>query len=261
MNRKNIKRQFASEEHKRLLDLVEKIDELLEVDGVEEVDSSVFLDQMEEQFSFDRSVDRLRNRIEMASPDVKNRLDDLAHFLDNEFPWIDESCDQQQTTERSIKRALADEITKLFFDTSLMLYALGWNGPAIIELHSILERRALERVIELLLLPERQELVFKIFGRSTLSDLVSYLKDYGVLSDEDVKFTSSLAALRNGLAHKNITKIANAVYSGRDLKEVDIDWVLSNIDYIPFSIPAIKLFLKIEGFEERIWANVEDEES
>ena len=258
MKCENIKRQFALEERERLLDLIGKLDVLIEGSG-DEVDSDAIMGQLEIQFSFAQSADWLRVRIEKELPSVKSRLDDLVRALDSEFPWIDETCDFQQARERAVKRLFAHEVTKLFMDTSLVLYALGWNGPATIELHSILERNALERLIGLVLLSDRQEIGFKVFGRRTLPELASMLQDCGVLDREDVKFAQKLNSLRSGLAHKNVTAVANAVLSGQELLVADIDWRMSNIDYIPFAVGAVHLFMKIEGFEQMLWESVGEE--
>jgi len=135
-------------------------------------------------------------------------------------------------------------------DSSLILYALGRNGAAIVELHSVLERQAIEKLAKLILLPEKIDIGRRTLDRLTLKDLASMLQDCGILNKDDIKFVEKISKLRNGLAHRNPTGISNAMLSGQALLEVEIDSVLSELDYISYTIAAIRFLIKVLDWEE-----------
>jgi hypothetical protein len=110
------------------------------------------------------------------------------------------------------------------FGGPLLLYAIGMNTAAILELHSILERFALRDVSRILANPSQRPTVKKILERYTLPDLARILyHNLDILDEEDMKYTKNLNKLRNGIAHRNERVISNALLSGRNISLLDID--------------------------------------
>ena len=250
-NKENIKRRFALQERDKLLDLVGAIDTVI-ASGIEETESRALLERMKTQFAFTQSINWLKSSVDGRLPDIEHRIDGLATALEAKFPWPDETSNLKQLAERVVKQIVAQQVTQLFLDTSLVLYILGWNGPAIIELHSVLEREAIEELVVLLFQPDKIEIGYRVMGRRTLQELAPLLQECGVLDDDDIKFVQRLGKLRNGLAHKNAQLISNVVFSGKEIGVGDIDWAISNVDYIPLAIDAICLLMKVKGIEREI---------
>jgi uncharacterized protein YutE (UPF0331/DUF86 family) len=248
--RKNIKRELAEKERERLLKEVENIDAVL--DGkMSEEESLALLNRINQIFSFDDSVSWLQPFIEDNLSDIQARLKSLVDAFDSEFTTsfsVDNLAEEEQV--KYFRRAKAKFLVNLFIDGSVLLYALGRNGAVLIELHSIVERQAIEALSEQILLPEKIEIGLKLIERLTLPDISLMLRDCGLIDNDDVKFAQRLNKIRNGLAHRNTKVISNAVYSGRKVSDVSIDFVMEEVDFIPFAVGAVKLLVKLIDWDE-----------
>ncbi len=131
-----------------------------------------------------------------------------------------------------------------------ILYALGRNGSAIIELHSILEREAIEKLARVIIVPEHIDIGRKSLERLTLQDLAFMLHDYGTLNRDDVKFAEKLSKLRNSVAHRNLKGVSNAVLSGQEIRDTELNAILAEVDYISYAIRAIRFLAKILDWDE-----------
>jgi hypothetical protein len=132
------------------------------------------------------------------------------------------------------------------FDVPLILYAIGINGAAIIELHSILERFAIRELSYYLSEPSKKLILYKILERSTLPYLAQILhEDLGILDSDDLKHAKQLNALRNGIAHKNPKPISNLFLSGKDISFLNIDYEMSKIDCLPQLIDSIRFMINL----------------
>lgn len=247
----NLKRKLLLEERRRLLDEIGRLDVLLEGE-LDSEETSVLYEQVTRSFSFKESVDWLQPFIEHSLSEVEDRLNEFVNALENEFPGPNDLYDLfQQNPDMLLERARVNIILKLFIDGSLILYAFGRYGAAIIELHGTLERQAIERLTKLILLPERVEIGLKAIERHTLPDVTIMLRDCGILDKEDVKFAQKLNRLRNGLAHRNAKVVSNVLLSGQGLLDADLESAVSDSDYIPLAIGTIRLLTKIlEWYEE-----------
>ncbi len=146
-------------------------------------------------------------------------------------------------------------VVGIFLHSTLLLFAVGLNGSAIIELHSVLERIAVIQTAKYLAIPSKRTMLSDMIERFTLPDLASMLKDLGVLDKRDLEYTRQLSALRNGIAHKNPKVISNKLLSGQGLSFIDIDEVLSQVDCVPQLIGAVRFFIRLTDpeNEKRRW--------
>ncbi|MCJ7633754.1 hypothetical protein MUP77_15370 [Candidatus Bathyarchaeota archaeon] len=241
----NLKRKLLLEEHRRLLDEIGRIDVLLE-GKLDSEETNALYEQVTKSFSFKESVDWLQPFIEHGLSGVEARLNEFADALENEFQGSSDLYELfQQNPDMLLERAKVNIILKLFMDGSLMLYAFGRYGAAIIELHGALERQEVERLAKLILLSERVDVGLKAIERHTLPDVTVMLRDCGILNKEDVKFAQKLNRLRNGLAHGNAKVVSDDLLSGRELLNADVESAVSDSDYIPLAIGTIHLLVKI----------------
>jgi hypothetical protein len=248
--RKNLKREFALKEHKHLLKEVENLDAMLE-GKLGPKDVAALLDRLSTGRAFSESVSWLKPLIEDGLSDIQVRLDNLVNALEQEFPTLYSVENQSdEEIEKFMRRTKAATIVKHHIDSALILYALGRNGAALIDLHAAVERQSIEILAEQIFLPEKREIGLRLLERKTLKEFSGMLRDCNLINDEDVKYVEKLNKLRNGLAHRNTKVTSNIVFSGRELLEVDIDSVMSDVDYIPYMIGAINFLIKITEWNE-----------
>lgn len=91
-----------------------------------------------------------------------------------------------------------------FLESPVLLYALGHNGPAIVELHSWLERFALREIPKRLAQnPAAREEIAALVARKTLGECADMLERLGLWTDSDIIFVRRLKKIRDALGHKN----------------------------------------------------------
>ncbi len=183
-----------------------------------------------------KTIEELIISIENNVPEMKKKLNVFLDSFDKEF-----------TTDNIDRRVRAENLTWALMDGPLTLYALDMNGPAIIDLHSVLERFAIRETVGYLAKQSKKEIAIKAFERFSLPAVVSILIDLNILNKGDLKFVNKLNKIRNGLAHKNPKIISNVVCAGKDLSFLDIDLKSKNIDCIPLIIESICLLMKLSS--------------
>jgi hypothetical protein len=249
--RNDPKRDSMLREREDILKQVDEIDSILE--GKQTIDESSLKERLFTKYSFSKCVNWLEPFIQQSLFPMQGRLENLSSSLEIEFPWpINTHILEKEDQTKLFDRFKAYTIIKLFIDSSLILFALGKNGPAIIELYSVLERQSIEKIVKLVLLSEKAEVGRRIIERLTLGDLVLILLDCGILDRDDIKYSEKLIKLRNGLAHRNPQKISNVVLSGEEIRDADIEAVIAEVDYIPYAIGSIHILIKILDWEYQI---------
>jgi len=218
--------------------------------GVDQEKAAAILERLYKKVSFNEYENWLEALIRHSLSKVQDRLGELIKKLEDEFP-ISDIHDATDDIKGLHARLNAHVIIKTDLLSSLVLFTLDMNGPAFIELHSVLERQAIDKLDELISMPSNIKARLGIPERYRLQELASMLKDYEILDEKDVEFARQLSTLRDGLAHRNINKVSNAVFSGKSLD--DIDFAASGVDYISFAIRAIHFLMKIQ--EEHSAAN------
>ena len=88
--------------------------------------------QYSSKFSLLSSLDQLVTSVNENLSYMKPRLDRFKTFFEAAFPSSDAS-----------ERTRGEVVIAGLMDGPLTLYGLGMNGPAVIELHGVLERFAL----------------------------------------------------------------------------------------------------------------------
>ncbi len=176
----------------------------------------------------------IRKWIMAVSDEAKQRLDAYLKNFNEEFPRSD-----------PLLYGASNALTWGLMGQPLALFAIGLNGPAIIELHSILETFSTRAVIHQLKIADEQATLQETIQFLPLPKVASILLDMSIWNSEDVKFANRLSRLRNGLAHKNQKTISNVVLSGKTIPLLDIDNVMTKVDLIPFLIGTTKLLIKL----------------
>lgn len=243
------KREFALQEHETLLKDIEAIDAFLA--GKPEQNPHVLAQGILGRLSLTECVDQLQTLIQQNLFEMPERLNRLAVILEQEFP----PCDIKKGFSEDLSAKLFDQtkahiIIKYLIDGALILFALGHNGAAIVELHSVVEYHAIAKLADLLFSPGGAETGQRIVDRLALQDAASILLDHGTLDKSDERFADKLGRLRNGLAHRNPRKIANAILSGQEIQEAEIEAVILEVDFVSYAIGAIRFLMKVVDWYE-----------
>jgi hypothetical protein len=188
----------------------------------------------EHSLSINKTIEDLLSSLENIIPSERDKLKKFVSSFKEEFPL-----------ENTQNRGSAEALTWALMDGPLLLYALGKNGSAIVELHGILEMFATRKIVAFLPPPLKETIKSRVIKRCTSEDLALILCGLGIWSKEDVKFVEKLKKLRNGFAHKNPKLISNAVCSGKEISMLDIDSVMGDINCVPLIVKTIKLLLKM----------------
>ena len=252
----SLKTDLILNERDSLIKLIAKIDEILDSD-IEPNDIGNFLKQMIERFSVSSAIEWLQPIIEQSRLDIEKKLNQLTKVLDKEFHCPSNLIgiihpNKQIIETKFLEQIKANLIVRLYLDNSIILYALGKNGAAIIEMYSILERQTIEKLSNTFILPEKKGIGQKILDRLTLKDVAGLLKDSEILDTDDIKFVNKINKLRNGFAHRNLEAISKAILSGKQLKEYEIDSLPSDQEYIQYVLQAIRYLIKIFDIEPNI---------
>ena len=110
-------------------------------------------------------VDSIKNNI----PSAQDKLEKFVDVFEDEFP-----------SEDSYARAGVEELTWALMDGPLVLYALGRNGSAIIELHGIVEAFAARDIVSFFPAPMKETIESRVIRRCSLEDLALILQDLGI---------------------------------------------------------------------------------
>lgn len=250
---KDIKSILLSNERDLLLKDITLLDRLLDDDP--SINEDELMSQIDSRMSASSAIEWLQPLIEHNLKDIQSKLDNIKKVLDQEFPCPKSPQEFQQMDPKLgelqiYEQAKVKSIIKLHLDSSLILYVLGRSSAAIIEMHGVLERRAIEKLASTLLVSERQDIGLKVLERLTLKDMAPLLQDCGFIDKRDVKFSEKLSKLRNGLAHKNPINISKAISLGQPLHDTAIDSMISEKYYASYLTSAIRFLIQIRHWEE-----------
>jgi len=197
--------------------------------------------QYNSDFSISSSLAQLETSISENLTYVKPRLSRFKTAFDVAFPIT-----------APVERRRAEVVIAGVMDGPLTLYALGMNGPAVIELHGVLERFSLRETVKHISTDEKKvKLVRDMVERKTLTDVAVMLEEIGCWSDKDVDFCKKLSLLRNGAAHKNAKIVSKMANAGRQVSVLEIDETMQNIDCIPLILTATQLIIKLSQFQKQ----------
>lgn len=189
---------------------------------------------IDELFKIENTIDALIQIFEDQDTNIKRKLKLFINDFNEEFP--------ESNPER---RGMALSLVWSLMDAPLILYAMDMNGPAIVELHAIIERFCIRDLAMEISKPEYSEDVTKIMERLSLRDFTKILVENGTFDKEDMKFIELLSRYRNAVAHKNPRLISNLLNSGKELSFIDIDSKVAEIDCKPFILGSLKILIKL----------------
>ena len=164
----------------------------------------------------------------------RQRMKKLLEQIDNEFP------------EGTTQRALFDGVTYHLFTNAYQLYYIGNNAALFVELQGILERVCINKICVLLSVGKDVEpIMFDAFSMKTLKDIAEYFHKLNIWDKDDVTFAERLTNIRNGLAHKNATKVSKLLGNGKDKSLHSITEVTNKSNMIPYIIQTTELVVKV----------------
>jgi hypothetical protein len=173
-----------------------------------------------------------------ASSHRKKRLQKLLDRLDIEFPV--------NGLENNIQRASINALIWALLDGAIMLYSLGMNGQALVELQGILERICIREIIARLSHnnADQEHVMKELIERKSLVDLAIILNKLAIWNNDDMKYVTEINKLRNGVAHRN-PKLVNVN------SFLNIDSALKNVDMISYIIQSIRLLNKLFVYSQK----------
>lgn len=170
---------------------------------------------------------------------LRDNLLEIIHGLEAEFPI--------KTKEDREKRAMAFYTLKWMLQGPAVLFSLGMNGPAIVDLHGYIEQYAVRDASFYLSSgsqPQRQ-VIRRLLEHHSLRDLAIVMEGLQVWDKSDRRLVENLTELRNTLAHKNPRKISNLLLSGKPVKHFsEIDRAAQNIDFPKLYAKCARLLVK-----------------
>lgn len=184
--------------------------------------------------TINKTIQELIDSIKNDMPTTQDKLEKFVNAFEEEFPL-----------ENAPYRGSAEALTWALMDGPLVLYGLGKNGSAIIELYGILETFSGRDIVSLFPTPIRETIETRIIRRCNLGDLAIILCDLRIWDKDDVRFVEKLGKIRNGVAHKNPKLISNSVCSGKRISRLDIDSRMADVNCIPLIIRTIHLLHKL----------------
>lgn len=171
--------------------------------------------------------------IERELPDVQRRVQALQIAFD---AWIPPS-----SSDRIRMVALAHVL-----DTPVLLYVLGYNGPAIIELHSWLERFVLLQVPRRLCgEPAARHEIDLLISRKTLGECAEIVHRLGIWTESDLAFVRHLKKLRDGFSHKNFEQLAKVLGVAGFDSYSDLNSHIAGIDCVELILHTMDLIQKL----------------
>ncbi len=185
----------------------------------------------------------IENVLKIISEQIKKNIphgDKRFRLFNQEF--------NKKFQKGSAQRGAAEALTWGILNVPLNLFFLGQNAAVLIELHGFLERFVLIEVPKLLGKDDlSRSLIDDLIRRKTLNELWDVLVVLKRWDEEDIKYISKLANIRNGIAHKNAKLISRHLGDGRDLATSEIDKLLNKTDCIPYILRVIELLIKATG--------------
>ena len=166
-----------------------------------------------------------------ANSSRKERLQKLLDRLDYEFPT--------KGKKQVIQRAEIDALLWALLGGAIMLYSLGMNGPALVELQGILERMCIREIpLYLCHNNSKQDIIKELIERKSLLDLALIVNKLGIWNTDDLKYTKELNTFRNGVAHRNPKPFKVNLF-------LNIDSALVDVDIISYIIKSSHLLNKL----------------
>lgn len=194
-------------------------------------------------------LNQIALHIEAQIPEGRTRFIDFEKQF-NEY-FVHDAQDERANPDKAalsveFKRGVAYLSIHVFFGVPLLLFFVGQNSAALVELHGMLERQVLQTVPVLL---SRNKLGAKIIGtiteRRNLAEWGDVLRKLDVWTEDDVRFIRKLATIRNGIVHKNAKLISKHLNGGKPLEMYQIDFILDQMDCIPFFLRVLDLQAKL----------------
>ena len=192
------------------------------------------------------TLNDIESSIKIHYSRLRDNLLEIIHGLEAEFPI--------KTKEDQEKRAMAFYTLKWMLQGPAVLFSLGMNGPAIVDLHGYIEQYAVRDASFYLSSgsqPQRQA-IHRLLEHRSLRDFAIVMEGLKVWDKSDRWFVENLTELRNTLAHKNPRKISNLLLSGKPVKHFsEIDRAAQNIDFPKLYAKCARLLVKsYEAFRQ-----------
>lgn len=258
---KHPKTELLLGEREAILEQIKEIDNyLLSKEDVDLGAISLLKERIESRDSFSRLTTWLQKHLRISPDTSEKRLNAVIQVLENEFPatktpnlqqdhkFADSKVEKQEQSQ-NLFRSIIIFILLALLDNALILHVIGHNNAAIIELYGAVERFAINKLCDTLIVPEKQTIGLKLIERRTLPDLASLLGECEIFEKGHIKFCSRLSRLRNGLAHRNTEVVSRSILGGKEISELELDVAVTDKIFFEYLIGTIRVCGAIMTFE------------
>lgn len=180
-----------------------------------------------------------------------SKTDTWTAFLDQFYKAYSERFDKGDAR----RRGAADAIAYALFSHVIAMCSEGFRSPGIVEMHAILEGFSRRELARHICSDKGVEIVERLLRRQSLDTLASYLREVGILTDDDVKLASRLAQFRNGIAHRNERPIREIMKQSKETSHFDVWHEAGKVDWIPFQLECIEYMINLSGMLSLDWVN------
>lgn len=185
--------------------------------------------------SLENTVQDLHARLDSQMDVAHKRLDEFAAAFRTRFTRGD-------SLE---KRASTEAILWALMDTPVILHALGMNGSAILEVHSVVERYSIVKTPRFIARIEGRRTVERLLERRSLPEIAEILHKHGAINEQSLSWAKRVTKLRNGYAHKNKTLMQKAIMSKRRMHFLDIDREVGKVDCVHHILAGIDFLYQV----------------
>ena len=190
---------------------------------------------------------------------IEKHLDTIFEILNRKL--IESKVKMKVFTERFIEEIKNKEGTDFYLAACmtvanwwhgpLALYALHMNGPAITDLHSILERKTFEAVLREISGPNDRREKRKLMQRDDLDDVAKKAYNRNLLTKTNCDYADKLQQIRNGLAHRNPVRLGQALGWHMEISPLDhVDSMIQQYDITQLLIDGVKYDVELVSNEK-----------
>ncbi len=172
--------------------------------------------------------------------ELRERLQRVIHAIESEFPINGRSTSLEE-------RAMAFHTLKWMMRGPAVLYAIGMNGPAVVDLYGYLEAYSLRDASNHLSSSEDKRAALRnLLTRRTLHDVAPIFRHLGIWDTSDVAFVERFAVLRNSLAHKNPAGISKQLLLDKPIRRfAELETAAAKINFGQYFARSTRLLIKL----------------
>lgn len=163
---------------------------------------------------------------------------------------LQEFCDAyQKEFSQSVpkEKGAADALVFALFTHVIAMSCMGFGAHGLVEMNAILESFSRREIVGHISNARGTKIVEALVDRQSLDSMAHSLRELGMLTDDDVRLSSKLTQLRNGLAHRNDKPIRELMRLPKDVGKLDVWYMASQVDWIPYQLGSIRFLVHLSG--------------